>query len=106
MSGIIGVGTRSDEKSYCGNDNPESEAVCRVPESEIDASTLVCRSASSEALAPRPSPPATSSNDPVPTNSSAVRDRDPDYWTLSLGVGAVIGASATATLDRHGHVYL
>jgi hypothetical protein len=34
MSGITGVGTRSEEKSSCGADNPESEGVCRAPKDE------------------------------------------------------------------------
>jgi hypothetical protein len=106
MSGITGVRTRSEEKSYCGTDNPESEVVCRAPKDEGDARTLICSSTAAEEPAPEPlpAPPETVSNELAPTYASAVRA--PDYWTLSVGVGTVVGASAAATLDRHGHIYL
>jgi hypothetical protein len=38
------------------------------------------------------------------TKPAPVR-RDVDYYTLSLGAGAIIGADASVTLDRHGHIY-
>src|SRR3954470_21847239 len=99
MSGIAGVGTRSEEKSYCGNDNPESEEVCRAPKDEVDARTVTCSSTAADEPPPEllASPPETGSNELAPTyDASTVRT--PDYWTLSVGVGAVVGASAAATL--------
>src|SRR3954469_11586643 len=31
--------------------------------------------------------------------------READYFTVSVGAGAIVGADVSLTLDRHGHLY-
>jgi hypothetical protein len=40
------------------------------------------------------------------TPKSVPARREPDYFTLSIGAGAIIGADGSATVDRYGHLYL
>ena len=39
------------------------------------------------------------------TKKAPVPRRDADYFTVSAGAGAIIGADVSLTLDRHGHLY-
>lgn len=99
MGGIGGVSNRSDEKNYCG---------------ELDDVESALRSVESPPSAPTARTNETGSDEHVdlgPSDSASQRvapapPREPDYWTLSVGIGAVVGASVSATLDRHGHIYL
>jgi hypothetical protein len=103
MGGIEGVQRRSDDRLYCGYDDEDSEPVCREPGRDRPE-RLVCIQASEKEGA------QSSSDAQSPINHSSAspdrRQQDADYWTLSVGVGAIIGVSAAVTLDRHGHVYV
>jgi len=42
----------------------------------------------------------------VERTETAPEPRDRDYVTLTVGVGAIIGASVSASVDRYGNIYV
>jgi hypothetical protein len=104
MDGIGKIGNRNEEKSYCSiDDGVEPEPVCRAPQ-ETPSDALVCGIATPHVATPTEAPRGASNE--AGRASSTGGAREADYVTLSVGVGTVIGMSASATFDRYGHVYL
>ena len=111
MDGIGKIGNRGEEKSYCGNDTAEPDLVCCEPEEAPASVALVCSAPTLDVAAPAETPHAggnESGGTAAQPSSAATTSgaRETDYFTLSVGAGAVVGLSASVTLDRHGHIYL
>ncbi len=97
MGGVGGVGSRTEEKNYCAEESDETARVCTDSPKERD---LVCDGTE------RPTLEAEIPRGEAAAAGPAAPGREADYWTLSVGIGAVVGAGVSATFDRHGHVYL
>jgi hypothetical protein len=105
MDGIGKLGIRNEERSYCGNDDGvEPEPVCRAPQETPASDALVCSLTTADVATPTEAP--SGAGNEARRAQATGGAREADYFTLSVGIGAVIGLSASATFDRHGHVYL
>jgi hypothetical protein len=120
MGGVTRVGTERECLGYCtAEGGEESEPICKSPSADggmcIDEerrASLACGDSSS--LVPVA---ATTSSGPDGPFHSKERDegrtggsskplhRTADYVTVTGGIGVIVGASASVTFDRHGHVY-